>query len=381
MRHFFWLLGSIIIVFTGHPALAQEEVAVDCSREAIVYSKAYMEHFNRNEYELAEDVLYQWEQECGITEPIKRARILLWIQNDRFTLQAEPPALLEAAVEYSSRQDLLNIEHPEDRDLYYEDNMHYYGYIPPDREFDRFTHKVAEQLFAEQGQNDLAVSFLHLYAGTSKDFFTNLKHGSFTGSKLSEDYHYEVRKLKRIPEFNLGMGIGLWIPNGDLVTLGIKPVANLYAGLKFHNFTLNAIADIRFGKSKDPFEIAVLDTLVQTRNHQGGYFGLQLKQILVKKSSLHFGVIASAGIDIIDIVGDQQFAGRQTFTSAGFQAGVFAEYIFANRSRLTLIPGYQFISHHNYYGTAMNGNAYLLRLTYGLTENARRNQRLARLGH
>jgi hypothetical protein len=381
MSRILGILVFVCLIFNGLNALAQEDVTIDCSREAVIYSKAFIQHFQLKQYDLAEDVLYQWEQECALSEPIQRARLLLLIQNNRLSQQTEPPFLFEAAVAYANRQDLIDHENPAVRDLHYADNIHYYGYIIPDGDFDRFTRKLAEQLLTQQGQNNLAVSFLHLYSGNSTEFFLQLKQGSFPQTELSKDYHQKVKMLKRMPEFNFGLGTGLWIPGGNLAVLGIKPMVNIYAGMKFQNTTFNIIADIRFGKSKELFEMDIKDTLIQTRNHQGAFFGLQLSRILLRTASIHYGILASAGIDVIDIVEDRQYAQRQMHTSWGFQTGVFAEYIFANRSRLTLTPGYHFINHQNNRGTAMDGNAFILRITYGLSENARRNQNLARLGY
>jgi hypothetical protein len=378
---YYWIQIIVYLFFFVYPAKAQDGGEIDCSKEAIVYSKAFIHHFQQGEFELSEDVLYQWEQECGLSEPIQRARVLLLIHTNHFTLQNEPPALQKAATDYTNRLALMEIENPDERELAYRENQNHFGYIPPDGEFDRFTDRLVDELSARQDVSGLSDLFLNLYSGNSKDFFISLKQGSFSESQLSKDYQKEVKRLKRLPEFNFGIGTGIWIPSGNLKSIGNKPIASIYAGLKIHNTTIDAIADIRFGKSSELFEINVKDTLIQTRNHQGGYFGLQLKQILLRHSSLRYGLIASAGVDIIDIVEDRQFPQRQTFASAGFQAGVFAEYVFANRSRLTITPGYQVINHNNSRGTAMDGNAFIVRVLYGLTENASRNQRLNRLGH
>jgi hypothetical protein len=92
-------------------------------------------------------------------------------------------------------------------------------------------------------------------------------------------------------------------------------------------------------------------------------------------------LFASGGYNIIDIVEDKQAAHRQTFGSWAFHLGPFYQYIFHNRTSLGIKPAFHVLNHHNSSGSPMSGNAFTLKVVFGISENAGKTKNLQRLGY
>lgn len=376
MKSTLWLM----IFFLFCQPLQAQIILVSCAERAENYSVEVAKAMIDGDDEELAALLFAWEQDCGLTEPVFRARVLQLIADGRFPGPLDESLLLENAVAFEIRHRIITEESPLVRDFFYEEHEEYFGYVSLNDDFDRQTIRIANRLKNEVEKNTLEYRLLELYSGNTESFFLALKEGSFAETQLAGDYNNRVAELLNMPEINLGVRGGMWFPMGDLDILGTHPALGVKLGVKKNRNYLDAIFDIRFGKAANPVTLVVQDTLVTATNFQGAYMGLEWSRVLVKGSDYEIELFAGAGYDVIDLIEDGQDPERQTFGSFAAYFGPSYRYIFANRTWLSLRPGFYLLNHNHEVGSSFKGNAWSFTVAFGFSDNARKTENLRRLG-
>lgn len=377
MKSTLWLM----IFFLFCRPLQGQVILVNCAEKADNYSVEVVKAMMDGNDEALAELLFAWEQDCGLTEPVFRARALQLIAEGRFPGPLDESLLLEKAVAFEIRYRLNTEESPSVRNFFYEEYEEYFGHVPLNEEFDRQTLRIANRLKNQVDDNTLEYRLLELYSGNTVSFFLALKEGNFAETQLAGDYNNRVAELLNMPEINLGVRGGMWFPMGDLDILGVHPALGVNLGVKKNRNYLDAIFDIRFGKAANPVTLVVQDTLVITAtNFQGAYMGLEWSRVLVKGSDYEIELFAGAGYDVIDLIEDGQDPERQTFGSFAVYFGPSYRYIFANRTWLSIRPGFYLLNHNHEGGSSFKGNAWSFTVAFGFSDNARKTENLRRLG-
>ncbi|MFN2396000.1 MAG: hypothetical protein ABR597_09970 [Bacteroidales bacterium] len=376
MKCTLWLM---IFFMCCRPVLAQN-ISAKCAEGAENFSVEVTKAMLDGNDETLAELLFTWEQECGLTEPVFRARALQLIADGRFPGPLDESLLLEKAVAFEIRYRINTEESPSVRDFFYEEYEEYFGYVPLNEDFDRQTLRIANRLKNQVDKNTLEYRLLELYSGNTESFFLALKEGGFAETPLARDYNKRVAELLKLPEINLGVRAGTWFPMSDLDILGVHPALGVNLGIKKNRNYLDAIFDIRFGKAANPVTLVVQDTLVTTSNFQGAYMGLEWSRVLVKGTGYEIELFAGAGYDVIDLIEEGQDPERQTFGSVAAYFGPSYRYIFANRTWLSLRPGFYLLNHKHEGGSSFKGNAWSFSIVFGFSDNARKTENLRRLG-
>jgi hypothetical protein len=354
----------------------------DCSSRAYMFSEAFAMHLQNNNREKMAEVLAEWEIHCGLNEPVFRARSIYQIMMGDFPGLLEKEDFLAQAIAFEIRHEISENQDQPTREEYFAVYREYFGFIPINSNYDRRTLQKARELLPAADPDKLSYAFLLLYSGNTQDFFQLLKNGSYTSTLLSDQYSARLTSLRRKPEFNFGISSGLWIPSGDLEIIGMKPSIGVFAGVTRLNTSLNAVFEMRFGRTESPVSINIRDSLVQTNIHHGSYFGLEGNRIILKTGKMRMGIFLSAGYNLIDIVEEALLdPERHTFGSWAFSGGAVFDFVFANRTRIGLHPGFVILNHHQTAGSSLEGNAFILKLVFGYSENARKFVNLKRLGY
>ena len=136
-----------------------ETVALNCSEQ-------YISFFREHNYDSCHIVLEYWESKCSMTEPLQRAIILLAIAEDRFSDDLYNENIINYTDNFSSR---ILYTSGGNQLAYFSQSKAYFGYIPIDAGFDRFTKEQAEHLSEETDKNSTAypVSYTHLPKNSS----------------------------------------------------------------------------------------------------------------------------------------------------------------------------------------------------------------------
>jgi hypothetical protein len=375
---------TVILLFGRIDAFSVKVMSAkleDCKKNASYYADSISVAFENNDLLHASELLVRWENQCGLSEPVFRARLLLNAALKRDSGLNSLPGLLEQAVSFEIRYQLLGGSDEEERNDYYELYPGYFGYVSINSRFDRQTQLLALKLLNKEITDDVVHAFVMLYSGETEWFFHNLKEGNLADTYLLEEYRKRVSYFKQKPELSVGISTGLWIPQGNLNAIGLKPVFGVQAGIKKRSSSLHAVLAIRFGSTRKPISFSMQDTLVTTRNQQGGYAGLEWVQSIYRREKISVGFTFTGGYDVIDMVEDRQDPRRKTFGSWFLQPGLFLEFPLPNQSALGLYPYFALLNHKNSGISALDGNAWFITLRYRLSGNVRKTENLKRLGY
>ncbi len=360
---------------------AEESMQNDCASQSKFLADEFLVKLQQGDTAGITKALGEWESLCGLTEPLFRARLLYHYSLDNSITLADSAKLLDFAIAFDVRQNLINQDDIKARDDYFALYPEYFGHIPIDGNFDRQTRLIAQTMKFRAPANTPVGALVRMYAGETASFFQTLKNGGMKETRLAHEYAERVRTLQRMPEYNFGLQLGAWVPHGDLTVIGIRPLLGVYAGVALKNTSINATFGLRMGQSSNPFKMTVKDTLVSTRHHQGGFLGLELIQYMITGSHTRWGVFATGGYDLIDMVETIRNPTRQTFGSWALHTGFRGEYIRENRSRITFKASYTLLNHKHDKGSPLGGNALEFSVGMGITDNPRRNETLKRLGY
>jgi hypothetical protein len=356
------------------------EKSEKCPELSDDYAHRYAELIQQGLYEEMTTLLATWEHECGLTEPVFRAKALQLIQSRTFPGILNEENILEQAIAFEIREKLVSEGNYVKIREYYELYPEFFGYVSPGHPFDIQTRQWARRLKSEVASGSFSYIFLQLYEGQTEEFFATLRDGFFQDTRLAAQYKNKLETIIKLPELNLGVNAGLWVPSGNLDVLGLHPSIGIVLGAKTKNTYFDAVFEFRFGKAAEDVMITVRDTLVATRNYQGGYAGIEVSQILIRTNNSSWELFAGGGYDIIDIVEDAIDPERQSFGSPAIHLGVGYKFYFKNRTWLSVKPGVYILNHKHATGSSLDGNAISFRLTYGFSENARKSENLKRLG-
>jgi hypothetical protein len=375
--------GMVMFLLVFSASLSSAGVPEEgCQERAEKYSEAYALHMHNNELEKMAEVLAEWAGECGENEPVFRAKALYAIMTGTFPGNIKQEDMLAQAIAFEIRYTISESQNAASREEYFSVYRDYFGHVSVNGSFDRRSLQKARELLPGSDENNLAYAFLTLYSGNPRAFFLMLKEGRYTSSPLSVQYFDRVTSLKRKPEFNFGISTGLWIPSGDLQILGTKPSIGVFAGVTRLNTSLNALFELRFGRAASPVTINIRDSLVQTDLHHGSFLGLEANHVIFKTSKTRLGMFVIAGYNTIDLVEEALLVPeRLTFGSWTISGGPFIDRVFSNRTRLGIHPGYMILNHRQTTGSSLRGDAIIVKLVFGYSENAHKYVNLRRLGY
>ena len=377
MKITLWLMIFILL----YRPLQAQDISVNCAEKAENYSIEVAKAMLDSDDETLAELLFAWQQECGFTEPVFRARVLQLIAAGRFPDMLEDVPMLEQAIAFEIRYRLIAEKSPAERADYFAFHQEYFGYVPINEDFDRQTMRQAARLMNRVSPGTIQYHILEMYAGEPENFFAALRDGEFEETQLAAEYRNRRDELLKLPEFNIGIRAGMWFPMDDLDILGSHPSLGVNVGLKKGSNYFDAVFDFRFGKSAYPVSVVLQDTLVKTSNFQGGFLGMEWSRVLVQGSDYNLEIFAGLGYDIIELVEDGQDPGRKTFGSLSFSFGPAYRHIFSNRTWLSVRPAFSFLDHNNPGGSSFGGNAWSFTIAFGYADNPRKSEGLKRLGY
>ncbi len=354
----------------------------DCLENAASFANQVAEYLENDDEEALTGILFLWEQQCGLTEPIYRVRTLQQIRKGSWNLD-NGQELLEQSLNFKIRNDLIQKEDMQNLSDYFDFYPEVFGFVPLTSELDTQTSRLARHLLNQNRHDSIVNLVLNLYAGNTDHFFEKLKNGFASRSSLGRAYQERVDDLLKKPEWVVGIHAGTWIPFGELASVGAHPTLGFQLGGKKGKIALQSSFEFRFGKTPREVFIVVKDTLTATRNYQGGSLGLDLSYDFFKKHNHHMTFFAGVGLDVLDLVENSlQEPERITFLSPELRMGLQYNISFANRSYLSLSAGVSWLNHQAQLAesTQLTGNAANLKLIFGFRNNPSKTENLYRMG-
>ncbi|GEM_PF-2590502 len=255
----------------------------------------------------------------------------------------------------------------------------YYGsfgrhdsWIEPSHEYNLFIERLASEVKDSVDPTSVANAIATYYAVGRDSLLDKLSKGTYQGTCFQARYDREVDTLlekRRNFANNWSLNAGAWIPGGNLKRLGSKIEIGGQAGLRSRHYGADVTFFARFLNSQQPYLVNHRDSLYETDNFLGTYFGLDpvLRVYTSWNTSLEFfggigwdGIMALTADDLKENQGDYL---NSLNLNLGFTLRLF--YGPRHTRYWGLQARYNFLNYDTDGGTDLSGNSLSINLIWG----------------
>lgn len=317
-------------------------------------------YHNNNQFDSLNLTLENWEKTCGMSEPLLRFKILFAIKQNNFSEALyDTLSITEYWRNYNKRIKYKSFD----------------GGIPTGYKYlnayDSFTENFAKNLKIRRSQSttDVENFFLDLYSDNFYLSYDKIRYGDFMDSKLKQDFHQDIGRWRNI-KFSSSIFTGIWLPLGNIKTLGNHPIIGISSGVGYKKWSFDMILEWRFLKSPNYYLVESFDSVYSTNRFFGGLYGVQLGYEIFQKDNTKIFVSAGYGFDSFDSVqiphpdrpGERHTKTiNSRNTNFGFEYRKYHNYT----SFWGLGLRYNLVNYDNPNGTDLSGNTINIRLKYG----------------
>jgi hypothetical protein len=307
------------------------------------------------------DFLYYWEDRCGASEPVLRMWILATIWEGAFD------------------------------ESYYDEDIPYYlieRWDPTDKypnkdlkeDFDSFTVDLADQLLPHQPKDSIEEFFCLFYSGREDEAWALLDSRPLVDSWVRHYRDAETAHLLKKKAFSVLMLTGGgWFPSGNLEFAGNKPTAGLLFGQRGRDCLLRFALDVRIGRTDTPYFVVEEPSYGQTNRFEATYLGVELGRSHNVTDRQVVDLFLGLGVDFIVPFYDEDVS----LVGSNFNLGLGYRY-FMGRYRdyvLGVDVRHEWLSERNAEPYSMKGQAWSIRVGFGVAFVKDRNRALEGLGH
>jgi hypothetical protein len=352
---------------------------VECSDISYNCGLYFVKYLQEEKLDSAQNIIKYWEGKCGEREPIFRAKILLALKDGSYADSLLTEGIMNNIYNYMNRIDMIKYSNYYSYDEY----KPYYGFTPPGQEFDKKTQEIAKSLKSRYDSESTEYLFAEFYSGEVDTIFSKLQSGSSEESFLVYEYKKEVDKYLKQGEFHMAWVTGLWIPTGDLKTLGLHPDLGFQMGSKVGKMNYDFTMIFKFLNSPNDYTAYRGDTPELTDKFFGGYIGFDLGRDLYVRNGheIQFtGGIALDGFDALDSDDEQDIDSESTWTY-NFNFGLGYRYYITNSFYIGLKAKYNIVDYSLNGVTDFKDNPVTIQFTIGTVNNVFRNRNLKALGY
>lgn len=349
-----------------------------CDEITVNSSYLFADYIDRNEIDSAAMILDYWTIKCGRTEPVYRAKIILYlVQNKNID-----PIIDSSALDYIEMYRYRIEKSKTDTYHHYEKYIKDYGYLPFNSKFDSLTKKIALQYLNKVSTRSVDYLFCEFYGGVNDSIFYKIQHNDFKGTNMAIGYYKFISMLKSYMYMNLSISGGAWIPTGSMKKFGIKPLFGFNMELEKNNITYKLNAMVRFGNSNVIYQAKNKETnrIESTNEFSGANVGFDVGWILLRTKKADFKVQAGLGLDFIDVFPDKDTEDNidvsTTLYTYNFNLGLGYRYHFKS-TFLELNAKYHFVDYRLGNIVDFSANPITIYLSFGIPGFNFRDQHLS----
>lgn len=333
------------------------------------------EYYHRNSMDSLNQLLVFWESRCGKDEMIMRCKILMAIDQQKFSESLYDDNIIQYLMQYRSMKEW---ENNPNQMLYYRD-----AFDDIIKEFNVFTSIIAGNMLSRPGLSEVERFFLRFYTNQPDAKLNTLNSYVYSGTQLQKSYRQQVGNTRQLPTTRFGFIGGAWIPQGKLATFGSHAVIGLFFGLKYNRSFYDLVLSVGMGPSANKIRVLKDDSLyfsnTFTQIHAGGKAGYEFLKEKNHSVAASAGM-AYDGIDVLSIKDDDgKVLESKTLPSFNVNLGLTYTYTFKSFQTLALDARYNVVNYANKGGTNVGGNYLQLSLLWGISGNAYRDRQLRML--
>jgi hypothetical protein len=335
-------------------------------------------------------LLKEWEEKCGLNEPVNRAKIILALKVDEFddSLWAEKP--FDFIFNYQSRMDIIQFIRY-DR---YAENRFYYGYVPVGEKFDNYTRRLASVIKDYYDQESVEYLLAEFYSDDYEIILSKIHNAHYDNTLLKKKYYEVLNETLKKPEFHFAFLAGLWIPTGDLSIVGLHPELAISIGCKRKKMNYDFVFSIKFADSSKEYlarRNKNSDEWEKTDRFLGGYIGFETGYDLFAKKRHEAQIIAGIGYDGFYVLNKQgevsydDYQKKYNYTAAtssyNINFGVSYRYYFSSHGYVGLRLKYNIVDYSLNKLIDFTGNPITIQISIGIVKNDVRDVYLNTFGY
>ncbi|MGB3092115.1 MAG: hypothetical protein WBC42_02760 [Candidatus Zixiibacteriota bacterium] len=348
----------------------------------VSYNSSFLvqRYFEDGKYDSVKIILDYWEQKCGFSEPLFRARILSSIFTDTFSEDLYERSIISHLLTYKRNN---SKESERTQNQYYLD-YYFWGvtFNPIHPTFDEFTLKLAYTNLKNVQEGDVRYLLCKFYSNEFDFVFEELKSNRYNHTDLKSYYENEVEETLSETEYHLGLIGGAWFPQGNSKTLGIHPTLGFSLGFKQNKILYDFTGILRFLDSSNRYTIEHKGSVIETNDFLGGYIGLDLGYEAYRDRRNEIDFVIGAGYDGFTAYRNKDDEkDTKDIDSFNFNVGLGYRYYYSDFT--TEYIGFQvrtnIVSYYNPGGTNLSGNTVSLRIILSSSGNYFKYSKLKRL--
>ena len=381
MRKILWIIVILNInVISGQDfdKVMKETKILGCSDISRKSGLLFVKYLEEGKLDSAKKIIDYWKGECGEREPVFRAKILLALVERNYSDSLLNQGIMNYIYDFQYRQSvIINADF-----LSYDSSASYYGFIPPGQKFDKATKAIASELKEKYPSNSMEFLLAEFYSGETDRIFNHIQKDHLN-TTLAKEYAKTVKKYMDMSELHRSWITGLWIPTGDLKTIGTHPSLGFQIGSKVRKMNYDLTFVFKFLKAENSY-VAYRDGVPElTDDFFGGYIGFDVGRDIYTENGHEIqltGGIAADGFDALD-ADDELDLDSETAWTYNFNFGLGYRFYIKNSFYIGLRAKYNVVDYSLNKVTDFSGKPFTLQFMIGGVSNPLKNDNLKELGY
>ncbi len=345
------------------------DYVIQCEEQSWANSDLFVEYWNDNKLDSARILLNYWEDQCGYTEPVMRAFLILDLYENNFAwlnyfggynLSYYYVKAYKERAQNIKRLRELTEDSPELRD-----NNLFFDYIPLDRSFDSLTSKIAQELVSQYDSTSTEWLFCKLYSDLDFDIYKHLKDNNNSDLEINRESNYLINQVLAEGEVQTSLITGIWIPTGQLSKLGKHAELGFAIGGQSYEWGLQFTFLLRFAELSNNYLASGPDVRYDISNYVGGYVGLDFARSVIVTKSQGVAIVAGLGYDGFGATVEEEEDVQVTESSFNINFGLRYRFHYDLDSFLGIAFKYNLMSYNLPEYTGIRGNSISIQLEWG----------------
>lgn len=186
----------------------------------------------------------------------------------------------------------------------YERNRADFGYVQPQGEFYMALSQLAVELQSHYAEGSYERAWVDFLVHPSDAIFAAVKEPTIKNTQFAQLYNSRLTELVNQPELHMSLLGGIWVPTGELSTLGVHPSLGFQVGSHSLKSNWDLTFAFKFNNTPRPYYAYPYDYFtekVATTYFLGGYIAIDWGKCLARKIKVDFLVLAGIGYDGFDV--------------------------------------------------------------------------------
>lgn len=339
-----------------------EERLISCEEIAFTTTSLLMEYHQKQQADTLLALMYHWESNCGMQEPMMRFLVLHMIQSNTFYDDWYPENIMLLLEDYKITRTKSGYQN------YYLDynEWEYYSVSPG---FNEYTVQLATDLKLFEDLSLQEQFFLEYYSDNFDRANEMLTNESLDNTPLDSLYkQHRIARLTQPRQF-FYFSAGLWRPANNLnEVLGSRPEVGIGFEFQKKRIIFNTYFNIAFGNAPHDYYVVANNQLYTTRTFLGMAIGADLGFPIVHGMSSSLFVMPGLAYRFFETLNiDTENTDLPTRTIGSFSPNIclYFQHRYSDLRHFGVQARYNLVNFRNKGGSDLQGNLFTLSVIFG----------------